>query len=432
MCECQAEFNNLHAKLHDAIMKGDQENIKSLLKVHPINDPITIWKNCSLFPILPAQGLAILPIHLAATYRKAKSLQCLLQLKADIETRDALGRTALHLIIVHWPNIIQDWIVPKTKFEKAMAGMQSRAECCLRLLCQHGVQVNVATQSRSQDTAMHLAVRHGAWPAVAILSRHGANLETVNQHGMTPLHMASGLLDRRMVEELLGRGARLDSKVAGTGSTPLQLAVCAASGKGAQQLGAGLDCVRVLLTAGANVDAQDLHGRAAVHEACFGGREELIDLLLEHDADLGLRTGQGESPLSLFLERKPNLRCSRLLAKLLSLSCPLRLTSKEGGQLPGGLLDPEFRQHREFLLALSQEPPALQDLCRVVVRKVYGHRQRQRLKEILPTSVWQFVYGYRDYAKRLAEIAVKPTEWPDREGQGDLDNSLLHMHLSGH
>ncbi|XP_060696913.1 ankyrin repeat domain-containing protein 61-like [Hemiscyllium ocellatum] len=410
MCECRAEFNDLHAKLHDAIMKGDQENIKRLLKVHPINDPITIWKNCTLFPTLPAQGLAILPIHLAATYRKAKSLQCLLQLKADVEKRDALGRTALHLIIVHWPNIIQDWIVPKSKFEKAMAGMQSRAEQCLQLLCQHGAQINVATQTRSRDTAMHLAVRHGAWRAVPILARYGANLETANHHGMTPMHMASGLLDRRMVEELLGRGARVNSEVVGSGSTPLQLAVCAASGKGAQQLGAGLDCVQVLLAAGASVDTQDQQGRAAVHEACFGGRQELIDLLLEHDADLGLRTKLGESPLSLFLERRPNLRCSHLLAKLLSLSCPLRIAGGQGGQLPSGLLCPEFRQHREFLLTLSQEPPSLQDLCRVAVRKVYGHRQRQHLKEILPTSVWQYVYGYRDYARRLAEIEVKPIE----------------------
>ncbi|XP_067912997.1 ankyrin repeat domain-containing protein 61-like [Heterodontus francisci] len=429
MCECHAEFNDRHAKLHDAIMKGDQENITSLLKVHPINDPITIWKYCALFPTLPAQGLAILPIHLAATYRKAKSLQCLLQLKADIETRDAMGRTALHLIIVHWPNIIQDWIVPKTKFEKAMAAMQSRAESCLQLLCQHGVQVNATTQGRSRDTAMHLAVRHGAWPAVSILARHGADLEAADQHGMTPLHMASGLLNQRMMEELLGRGARVDSRVASSGSTPLQLAVHAASSKGGQQLGAGLDCVRMLLAAGASVDTQDRQGRTAVHEACFGGWEELIDLLLEYDADLGLRTEQGESPLSLFLERRPNLHCSHLLAKLLSLSCPLRIASGEGGRLPCGLLSPEFRWHREFLLALSQEPPALRDLCRVAIRKVYGYRQRQHLKQILPTSVWQFVYGHQDYTKRLAEIMVKPKERPDRGGPGELDNSLLRMHL---
>ncbi|XP_067859744.1 ankyrin repeat domain-containing protein 61-like [Heptranchias perlo] len=427
MCECGAEFNDLHAKLHDAIMKGDRKTITSLLKAHPINDPITIWKNCALFPTLQTQGLAILPIHLAATYRKAKSLQCLLDLKADIEARDMRGRTALHLIVMHWPNIVRDWIVPKTKFEKAMAAMQSRAESCLRLLCLYGAQVNAVTQGGSRDTAMHLAVRHGAWPAVGILARHGADLEAADQHGLTPLHMASGVLDRRMTEELLGRGARVDSRVASSGSTPLQLAVRAASGKGGQTLGAGLGCVRALLGRGADVDARDRRGRAAVHDACFGGREEVVDLLLEHDADLNLRTGLGETPLSLFLERRPNLGCGRLLAKLLSLSCPPRLTGAKG--LPGGLLRPEYRRHKEFLLALSREPPALRDFCRVAVRKVYGHRHGQRLKQLLPTLVWQFVYGYQDYTERLGEIAATQQNGPDFEGQGELDENLLHMHL---
>ncbi|XP_051878542.1 ankyrin repeat domain-containing protein 61-like [Pristis pectinata] len=434
MCECQAEFNDLHAKLHDAIMRGDQETITSLLTVHPVNEPITIWKNCAMVPIYQNQvnpaslpkGLSILPIHLVATYRKARSLECLIQHKADLEAKDARGRRALHLILMHWPNTARDWIVPKTKFERAMAAMQSRAEACLRLLCRHGVEVNATAGTESRDTPLHLAVRHGAWPAVAVLARHGAELEATDQHGMTPLHMASGLLDRRVTEELLGRGARLDARVPGSGCTPLQLAVGAASGKAGRRLGAGLDCVRALLAAGAAVDARDWRGRSAAHEACFGGREEVVDLLLEHGANLGLCTELGESPLALFLERRPNLRRHRLLAKLLSLSCPPRIAGA-GGSLPSGLLGPEFRCHREFLQALCRQPPALRDLCRAAVRRAHSRHQAQQL---LPGPVWRFVYSHQDYAERLEEVvAGGPDERQEPEAQARLDNSLSSLYL---
>ncbi|XP_078274663.1 ankyrin repeat domain-containing protein 61-like [Rhinoraja longicauda] len=425
MCECQGKFDDVHAKLHDAIMRGDQGNITTLLKVHPVNEPITIWKNCAMVPMYENQGLSILPIHLAATYRKARSLECLIQHKADLEAEDGRGRRALHLVLMHWPNTARDRLVPKTKFEKAMAAMQGRAEACLRLLLRHGVEVNVKAGVDSRDGPLHLAVRHGAWPAVAVLARHGAELEAADQHGLTPLHMASGLLDRQLTEELLGRGARVDARVPGSGCTPLQLAVGAASGKAGRHLGAGLDCVRTLLAAGASVDARDWRGRSAAHEACFGGREEVVDLLLDHGADLSLCTELGESPLALFLERRPNLRCRRLLAKLLSLSCPPRIHGA-GGSLPSGLLGPESRRHREFLQALSRQPPALRDLCRAAVRRAHGRHQAQQL---LPTPVWRFVYGHQDFAEQLEEVAGGPDERQEPEAQDGLDDRIGGLHL---
>ncbi|XP_069762125.1 ankyrin repeat domain-containing protein 61-like [Narcine bancroftii] len=425
MCECQAEFNDLHAKLYDAIMKDDQKQITSLLKLHPVNESITMWRNCALMLIYQIQGLSILPIHLAAVYRKVKSLECLIQHQADLEAKDARGRRPLHLILTHWPNIAQEWIIPKTKFERAMASMQNRAEACLRLLCQNGVDVNATVGAECRDTPLHLAVQQGAWPAVAVLARHGADLEAEDQHGMTPLHMASGLLDWRVAEELLGRGAWVDSRVPGSGCTPLQLAVGAASGKAGRLLGAGLNCVRALLAAGASVDACDWQGRSPAHEACFGGREDVVDLLLEHGANLGLRTELGKTPLALFLECRPNLQHRRLLAKLLSLSCPPRI-SGTSGELPGGLRGLESRRHLEFLQALCREPPSLLHLCRVAVRRAHP---RSRAQQLLPAPLWRFVCGYQDYAKRLEEVEEGLDEQQEPRAQDRLDFSLDGLHL---
>ncbi|XP_072918424.1 ankyrin repeat domain-containing protein 61-like [Hemitrygon akajei] len=456
MCECQSKFDYLHAKLHDAIMRDDQESITNLLTVHPVNEPINIWKNCTLAPIYQNQvnpngalkvlyiveellttyaclyflqqplGLSILPIHLAATYRKVGSLECLIRHKADLEAKDARGRSSLHHALMHWPNIARGCTVPKTKIEKAMAAMQSRASTCLHLMCQQGVDVNATTGAEGRDTPLHLAVRYGVWSAVAVLARHGAELEAADQYGMTPLHMASCLLDSRVTEELLGQGARLDARVLASGCTPLQLAVAATSGKVGRWLGVGMECVRALLAAGAAVNASDCRGRSATHEACFGGQEELVDLLLEHGADLCLRTELGESPLALFLERRPNLRHRRMLAKLLALSCPLRIAGA-GGSLPSGIRGPEFRRHREFLQALCRQPPTLYDLCRAAVRRVYSRRQTQQL---LPHSVWSFLYSYQEYAERLQEVGAEGLDKRHELGApAGLDNSLSGLHL---
>ncbi|XP_062915454.1 ankyrin repeat domain-containing protein 61-like, partial [Mobula hypostoma] len=341
-------------------------------------------------------------------------------------TRDSRGRSSLHHVLMHWPNIARGCTVPKTKIEKAMAAMHSRACACLRLMCQQGVDVNATTGAEGRDTPLHLAVRYGVWSAVAVLARHGAELEAADQYGMTPLHMASCLLDTRVTQELLGRGARLDARVLVSGCTPLQLAVAATSGKVGRWLGVGMECVQALLAAGAAVNASDWRGRSATHEACFGGQEELMDLLLEHGADLRLRTELGESPLALFLERRPNLRRRRMLAKLLALSCPPHLTDASGS-LPSGICGPELRRHRQLLQGLCRQPPALRDLCRAAVRRIYSRRQTQQL---LPRPVWIFLYSYQEYAEQLEEVVAEvPNERHQPGALAGLDNSFSGVHL---
>uniref|UniRef100_A0A4W3H7U7 Ankyrin repeat domain 61 n=1 Tax=Callorhinchus milii TaxID=7868 RepID=A0A4W3H7U7_CALMI len=94
------------------------------------------------------------------------------------------------------------------------------------------LQVNASMESDSQHTPMHLAVRHGAFPAISILAQHGANINAIDKYGMTPLHMATGILHKEMTEKLISYGADVNSKIPHSGNTPLKLAVCTASSKG--------------------------------------------------------------------------------------------------------------------------------------------------------------------------------------------------------
>lgn len=59
----------------------------------------------------------------------------------------------------------------------------------------------------SQHTALHLSVHHRALSAVHILASHGANVNAVNGSGMTPLHMAAGILHEDLITSLIKEGA---------------------------------------------------------------------------------------------------------------------------------------------------------------------------------------------------------------------------------
>ncbi|MGH0139233.1 UNVERIFIED_CONTAM: hypothetical protein FKN15_068642 [Acipenser sinensis] len=86
-----------------------------------------------------------------------------------------------------------------------MAAMQSQTEACLRVLCQFGVDLNAEVASDSWHTALHLAV--------GILASYGADTNAVDRFGMTPLHMAAGILNREMTDRLVRFGANVNTSI---------------------------------------------------------------------------------------------------------------------------------------------------------------------------------------------------------------------------
>lgn len=268
---------------------------------------------------------------------------------------------------------------------------------CLCILCEHGAQVNAQVDDRHKYSPLHLAVRYGTSPVLSILARNGAQVNVTDESSRTPLHMAAGLLNEEMTRTLIACGANVNCAVPSTGNTALKLAVCTACSKAGRMLAAGLSCIRLLLSHGAQVNGQDHSGRTAIHEACFAGREAVISLLLEFGADVNILTRNGESPVHMYLQRRPNVRDQTLLAKLLYRSYPLRLTNNQG-ILPAGIMLPEFHSLRESLVTLSRKPLPLEEICRRSVRNIYGEKHRRHVGRLLPGTVCSAVYARSDLA----------------------------------
>lgn len=237
-----------------------------------------------------------------------------------------------------------------------------------------------------------------AFLPIQILFEYCLNIKDTAKSGWTPLHIAAGSLNTEEMAALIARGANINSAIPTCGRTALHIAVCAASSKASRILGVNTDCIHLLLSNGASVNIQDREGRTAVHEACSGGRKEIVDLLLEYKADMNTLTRDGQSPLFSFLQRRPNLKDTALLNKLLGFSYPLKLTDNQG-QLPPGLLFPEFQALKDSLLTLSQKLLSLQDICKITARRIYGENNKHWLKNKLPVTVWNSLYSYQEFGK---------------------------------
>ncbi|XP_054425485.1 ankyrin repeat domain-containing protein 61 [Pteronotus mesoamericanus] len=388
----------LHSELYEAIMSEDCPALRALLRSHPVNQPLPVLASPTSCRVLQTQQTQpITPVHLAAEHRKAHSLHCLLEHGADPEARDARGLTTLHLMLLHWPITSTARTKPGNRIQRLLTDVQKEAMTCLRILCEHGAQVNAQAGDGHGHSPLHLAVRYATSPVLSLLAQSGAQVNAMNESSMTPLHMAAGTLNEEMMETLIACGADVNCAVPSTGNTALKLAVCTVSSKAGRVLAAGLSCIRLLLSHGAKVNAQDQNGQTALHEACLAGREAVISLLLEFEANINILTRNGESPIHMYLHRSSNLKDKTLLAKLLYRSYPLRLTNNQG-LLPAGITLPEFHALRESLIKLSQKPLSLEDICKRSIRNIYGERYKHYAKHLLPGKVWSTVYRYYDLA----------------------------------
>ncbi|XP_036680205.1 ankyrin repeat domain-containing protein 61 [Balaenoptera musculus] len=391
---------SFHTRLYEAILREDCTALRALLRSHPVNEPMTVLASSTGYRLLLSQQTqSIIPIYLAAEYRKAQSLLCLLEHGADPEVRDTRGLTTLRLMLLHWPIASTTWTNPGNRIQRMLTDIQNDAVLCLHTLCEHGAQVN-ARVADNWRSPLHLAITYGTSPVLSILAQNGAQVNAMNESSMTPLHVAADVLNKEMMETLTAHGVNVNCAISSTGNTALKLAVCTASSKAGRLLAAGLSCTRLLLVHGAQVNTQDHEGQAAIHEACFGGREAIINLLLEFEANVNILTRNGESPIYMYLLRGSNIRDTALLTRLLYHSYPLRLTNNQG-ILPAGIMLPEFHLLRETPIKLSQKPLSLEDNCKRNVRNIYGEKYKQHLKRLLPEKIWNSVYGYYDLAHLL-------------------------------
>ena len=208
-----------------------------------------------------------LPLHAAAAHGFLPLIQLLLENGADVEARDASGFTPL-----------------------LDAAEQGRTQA-IRLLFNAGAKID--TTNTVGRSALWLAAARGHVESVAYLLNHNANPLLAAADGQTPLHIAAFngrpialrvILDRKPALKISSRvGTPLHCAAAG----PTMRAIFAAQAKPGQKVASAgtaaesAICARVLVDAGAPLDAADANGSTPIQIAAAFGNTGVIEALAE-------------------------------------------------------------------------------------------------------------------------------------------------------
>ncbi|KAK7094782.1 uncharacterized protein [Littorina saxatilis] len=217
---------NCWAHFHDAIVKG------KLTHCHDLLTSSTCSTNQCLGTLTPAQRLQHLDaiafsklrttsLHMAALYRRPDFVKLLLEHGCMATVMDGFGRVPAAVLLEHWPRVsfptttstttnttttrfpnredrahnsdtlLQLWAgrdpCPQSRpalvgneagrdmelFRQQVSTWRARSALCLKLLLDHGLQLNDVADRRRASTLLHIAARHDLVDVIEMVVRSG-------------------------------------------------------------------------------------------------------------------------------------------------------------------------------------------------------------------------------------------------------------------
>jgi ankyrin repeat protein len=165
----------------------------------------------------------------------------------------------------------------------------------VRYLIQKGATVN-ATDAAGK-TALHFAAKRHWLEGCKLLIEAGAAINHASNKGKTPLYMACGdnYIDGALVEFLIQRGIPVSVQNK-QGRTPLHVAICNVL----------TESIRVLITYGADVNAEDYEKNTPLHlldrQWCITDIMDIIHLLMANGVEVNRKNKNGKTALQLAIQ----------------------------------------------------------------------------------------------------------------------------------
>ncbi|KAI1115069.1 ankyrin repeat-containing domain protein [Nemania sp. NC0429] len=210
--------------------------------------------------------------------------------RIDLNQRDHNGNTALHDIVDDTPlSVVRALVNAGADFNIA-----NNKNYTPFLVCLDTGNVEVAKYLLSKNASLnntaisplHLTCRGTKLESIKLLVEAGMDVNKVDDRtGETPLyaHLAMGRANLEVVQYLIASGADVN-KIGGELKYPI-IEACASSGE---------DIIRLLVEAGADINAEDDAGRRPVH-VLWKNRYPDMDVIVKLGADLKARDKRGRT-----------------------------------------------------------------------------------------------------------------------------------------
>ena len=158
----------------------------------------------------------------------------------------------------------------------------------IRTLIRAGCNTHI--QNGDQWTPLHEAVERGHVDILGALIAAGADVNARDRFGQAPLHEAVSRGHINAVRALIAAGADVNVSIGDGFGTPLHAASRCRDNS-------NLDIVDTLVTAGANINAQNAYGKTPLHVASQSGHISIIHRLVQAGASMDARDRNEQTPL---------------------------------------------------------------------------------------------------------------------------------------
>ena len=238
-------------------------------------------------------------LHVAAQQHACDVIRLLCDAGANTEISTHKGNTPLCIAAMNGRSdaaaeLVKQNANPNARNECGWSAVHYAAAANASVMVSHigqGNNVNLNLKTDKENTALLIAVTHGAKDAAKALVDAGADANVKGPEAWSALHFAVNQDDYELIEILNDARADVNAMCSGD-KTSLMLAVMKNSVKS----------VQVLLDSHANPSLRDIHGWAAPHMAAVSGElesVEILKLLLDNGACMDGFTNKGNTALTL-------------------------------------------------------------------------------------------------------------------------------------
>ncbi|XP_030077016.1 ankyrin repeat and SOCS box protein 16 [Microcaecilia unicolor] len=266
--------------VHNALYTGDLQHIQTLFKdqvtanliVETVSEELLWSTELGLWALNPKKKHTS-PLRIAATRGYIDCIKHLIIQGADINATVG-GRAALHdTCMSHHTECTQFLLKcganPNILSEDGSAPLHLCTSLetleCAQLLLEFGASVNLTTRDRRM-TPLHVAAKHGLEKHVNLYLCNGANFSLRNREGETALNTAC------------------------------------ASADDPQKASKYYLVVKKLVDGGADVRMAGRKDHTPLHNACGNCHHQIVDLLLQHGAEVNAVNCAGYAPLDCILQ----------------------------------------------------------------------------------------------------------------------------------